>query len=125
MIEKYLTEYRHKFGCRGENGLIDCWGLTRLARHELYGKPLLPSFKDKTDINDGYIEHAPFMQRLKTRVDGAVIAVIKYGICVHVALAVGDNVLEIKRTGQRARLIMWKDFIKQYPAPIWEIRFYD
>lgn len=109
--------------------MIDCWGLTRLARHELYSKPLLPSFAEarysrKGSVQKAYQQQAEQMQRTE-RTDGAVIAVMRMGVCVHVALMCGKMVLEIKREGQRARLTPWREFIRQYPAPMWEVRFYD
>ena len=133
MINKYL-ECHYKSGGRGEviDGITyqDCWGLTRTARHELYGKPLLPSLAGarhgrKGSIQEAYLEQRAEM-KLCERAPGAVVSVSRRGICVHVALMVnGNNVLEIKREGQRARLTPWREFARQYPAPLWEIEFYD
>lgn len=125
---RYLN-YQYKSGARGEDGMIDCWGLTRLARHELYGKALLPSFAEarysrKGSVQKAYQQQSEQMQRTE-RKDGAVIAVMRMGVCVHVALMCGKTVLEIKREGQKARLTPWREFIRQYPAPMWEVQFYD
>lgn len=42
MFEKYLSA-SYEDGGRGP-ARLDCWGLARLARHEVYGLPLLPSW---------------------------------------------------------------------------------
>lgn len=128
MIERYLS-YQYKADARGDGGFIDCWGLTRLARHELYGKPLLPSHGHASlaagTMHTAYEQQAQTMRQCE-RGEGVIVAVLRRGICMHVALMVGDNrVLEIKRHGQRARLTPWREFLRQYPTPTWEIRFYD
>ena len=128
MIERYLS-YSYRADARGEDGFIDCWGLTRLARNELYGKTLLPSYGWASlaagSMHEAYQEQARSMRQCERR-EGAIVAVLRRGACVHVALMVGDNqVLEIKRAGQRARLTPWREFVRQYPQPHWDIRFYD
>lgn len=129
ILNKYL-QYQYKADARGDDGFIDCWGLTRLARHELYDKALLPSFAQASHSKPGtmhaaYATQAQVMQTCE-RKEGAVVAALRNGMCLHVALVVGDNaILEIKREGQRARLTPWREFVRQYPAPRWELRFYD
>ena len=121
---------RYKPGARGEDGLIDCWGLTRLARNELYGKPLMPSFENARYAAPGSVQSAYEDQSAKMvpcdKKEGAGVAVLRFGVCVHIALVVhGGAVLEIKRQGQKARITPWSEFVRQYPAPIWELKFYD
>ena len=128
-IERYL-HYKYKQCARGEDGYIDCWGLTRLARHELYGKPLLPSFAgakydQKAVINSAVVQETSKAERVPHRRDGAVVLVVRFGLCIHTALVCGDHVLEIKRAGQKARLTPWREFVLQYPPPMWELQFYD
>lgn len=108
----------------------DCWGLTRLARAEMYGKPMLPSWAGARHGRKGSIQEAYQQQveQLKPcdKAPGAVILITRKGVCVHAALMVGGNrVLEIKREGQRARLTPWREFARQYPSPVWGIEFYD
>lgn len=136
MTEQYMSA-RYKSGGRGEavDGVpcYDCWGLTRAVRAEVYGLPWLPSFAQARhgrsgSIQGAYIEQAAAMQQCPAR-EGAVAAVLRRGVCVHVAVVVsggaGLRVLEIKREGCRARLMPLADWLRDYPAPLWEVRFYD
>ena len=133
MIAKYLNCH-YKSGARGEavDGIAyqDCWGLTRAVRAEVYGRGWLPDFAQarysrKGSVQQAYSEQSQAMRRCE-RTEGAVIAVLRRGICIHVAVMVGGNqVLEIKREGNKARLTPWREFIRQYPQPMWEVAFYD
>lgn len=134
MIEQYMSA-RYKSGGRGEavDGVTqyDCWGLTRAVRAEVYGLPWLPSFAQARhgrtgSIQGAYIEQAAAMQQCQAAREGAVAAVLRRGVCVHVVVVVsGLRVLEIKREGCRARLMPLADWLRDYPAPMWEVRFYD
>lgn len=91
MIERYLREVVWT-----PDGMdyprLNCWGLVRHARHELYGLPLLPAYgihaSDKPAqtraarrvIRSCLVEAEP--------VPGAVAAVWRGRICTHVALVV-------------------------------------
>ena len=133
MIAKYLNCH-YKSGARGEvvDGIVyqDCWGLTRAVRAEVYGRGWLPDFAQarysrKGSVQQAYSEQSQAMRRCE-RTEGAVIAVLRRGVCIHVAVMVGGNqVLEIKREGNKARLTPWREFIRQYPQPMWEVAFYD
>lgn len=133
MIAKYLNCH-YKSGARGEvvDGIVyqDCWGLTRAVRAEVYGRGWLPDFAQarysrKGSVQQAYGEQSQAMQRCE-RTEGAVIAVLRRGVCIHVAVMVGGNqVLEIKREGNKARLTPWREFVRQYPRPMWEVAFYD
>jgi len=71
---------------------LNCWGLVRHARHELYDLPLLPAYtinaRDKVMqtsaalslIHDQLIERQPSV--------GDIAAVWRGRLCVHVALVV-------------------------------------
>lgn len=142
MIKKYLNAI-YKDGARGEltedgSLLLDCWGLARLARVELYGRKLLSSRggeyqHDPQGFTERYKEQvAEEMQEIPEPVPGCVVAVLRKrsGICTHVGLVVHDinntgqglHVLEIN-PGQNARLIPLYRFCESYP--IRELKFYD
>lgn len=133
MITRYLNCH-YKSGARGEvvDGVMyqDCWGLTRAVRAELYDREWLPDFAQarysrKGSVQQAYNEQSQAMRRCE-RGEGVVVAVLRRGVCVHVAVMVSnDSVLEIKRAGNKARLTSWSDFVREYPAPLWEIMFYD
>lgn len=128
-MNRYLS-YQYKPGARGDDGFIDCWGLTKLARAELYNKDDLPDFPDaryarKGSVQAAYTEQSARMVKCEKK-PGAVVAVMRRDVCVHVALMLsGNRLLEIKREGQRARVTPWREFARQYPAPLWSIEFYD
>jgi hypothetical protein len=91
VIERYLSEVVWT-----SDGMIypelNCWGLVRHARHELYGLPLLPAYgldaRDKAaqtraahDVIAGHLVDAP-------PAPGAVAAAWRGRLCVHVAVVV-------------------------------------
>lgn len=92
MIDKYLFT-RYVKGGRGPVD-VDCWGLVRLARHELFGRSMLPSYSeidpaDKAaltaaalDVRDqgGFVPVAP--------APGAIATAWRGRLCVHVGLIV-------------------------------------
>ena len=100
IIERYLSA-RYRDGARGENGYYDCWGLSRAARVELYGRQLLNSRggeyqKDPDGFTARYHEQISEMIEISSPVPGSVAAVLRKGvICCHVALVVHD----INKTG--------------------------
>jgi hypothetical protein len=90
MFEKYLNA-SYEDGGRGP-ARLDCWGLARLVRHEVYGLPLLPSWgyvrntmpKEFTKaVNEG----AAAMERCEPEV-GAIACVWRGQICIHVAVII-------------------------------------
>lgn len=127
-MQRYM-HYHYQSGARGENGLIDCWGLVRLVRHEVYDLPLLPEFAaarfgDADSIQSAYAEQSGIMRQVEPR-PGAIAAALRRGVCSHVAVLVEDNrVLDIRRKGSRARLMRHSDWLRDYPAPLWEVRYY-
>jgi hypothetical protein len=50
MINDYIKNVKWQ-SSGGEYPFLNCWGLARIARHELYGKPLLPSVVDVDAID--------------------------------------------------------------------------
>lgn len=142
MIKKYLNAI-YKDGARGELGedgrlLLDCWGMTRLARVELYGRKLLSSRggeyqHDPQGFTEQYKEQvATEMQEIQEPVAGCFVAVLRKrsGMCTHVGLVVHDinktgqglHVLEIN-PNQNAKLIPLYRFREAYPLR--ELKFYD
>ena len=124
-----LTKY--KDGARGENGQYDCWGLARHVRHFVYGKSLLSEFAGvdrfvpKT-LAKSCKEQIKTLQEIKTPVAGAVVAVYKKGLCVHVAVCVENNgEIEIMEANPQSgvHVISIDRFKRQYEAL--EIKFYD
>jgi hypothetical protein len=92
MIDRYLKT-RYVAGARGPDE-YDCWGMTRDARVELFGKPLLPScpaakpgaLKEITaacgDVSETYgLNPSP-------RATGAIATAWRGKLCVHVGLVV-------------------------------------
>lgn len=140
MISKYLTAI-YKDGARGESAsdgrlLLDCWGLARAARVELYGRKLLASRggeyqHDPEGFTAHYEDQIKEMTELEEPVAGCVIAVLrKKNICTHVALCVHDinctglglHVLEIN-PGKGVRLWPLYDFLKS--CSMRTVRYYD
>lgn len=103
-INKYLS-CRYEDGARGPE-TFDCWGLVRDARHRHQGKRLLPSWghvrnTEPKEFTRAYRSEAEHMEPCQPE-DGAIAAVMRGQICVHVALVVqiGDRLkaLEINPT---------------------------
>lgn len=100
---------------------IDCWGLVRLARHEL-GWLLLPSFGNvrhtmPRQFTEACREQAELMELCQPE-PGAVAAVFRGQVCIHVGLVIEIDgrlaVLEINpKIG--CRWIRVADFEKAYP----------
>lgn len=127
-FEKYML-FQYKPGARGEDGFIDCWGLTRLIRHEVYGHPMLPSWAEARysrpgSVDDAYQRQTRNMVEVKAR-PGAVAMVLRRGVCIHVALVIDDkSVIDISRKGSRPRITKLSDWLRDYPAPLWRVVYY-
>lgn len=96
---KYLSS-TYKDGGRGENGQYDCWGLARAARHELYGRPLLPKRPGPHRLNiidyqRHYNEQIKDLSKVEKPTPGCLVFVLDGRLCGHVALVVDD----VQRTG--------------------------
>ena len=105
MLDKYL-DASYEDGGRSP-ARLDCWGLARLVRHEVYGLPLLPSwgFVRNTmpkEFTRAVMEGAAAMERCQPEV-GAIACVWRGAICIHVAVIVdvGGRLfgMEMKPTG--------------------------
>lgn len=97
MIEvERIIGYLHcdyKDGARGPKE-FDCWGLVRDARTKLYKREMLPEFAGELRFNPAeftrnYREQAKNMVECTAKA-GAIAAILKRGICVHVALITHD-----------------------------------
>ncbi len=56
MLDRYLAAVYEDGG--RELPRVDCWGLTRLARHELYGLPMLSSFGEVRHTSPRHFQRA-------------------------------------------------------------------
>lgn len=107
-----MTTFPTSNSSAGESGLIDfiiqnarwkrdgmifpdlnCWGLVRMARHCLYGLPVLPHFhisaEDKKALTHASGEViASHLIEIDKPEKGAVVAAWRNNICVHVGLVV-------------------------------------
>lgn len=111
MMQQYLQS-RFQDGGRGElvdgRRCWDCWGITRSARHELLGLPLLPSHgaiaaDDKCSLTRAAREviagggFVPVPAR-----PGAIATCWRHGLCQHVGLVVPrDGRLGVLDTSSR------------------------
>jgi hypothetical protein len=92
-INSYLS-CRYEDGARGPEK-FDCWGLVRDARHRHQGMRLLPSWghvrnTEPKEFTRAYRNEAEHMEVCQPE-PGAIAAVMRGHICVHVALVVGTR----------------------------------
>lgn len=90
MIDRYLLA-RYEDGGR-DWPLLDCWGLLRLARHELFGLPLLNSLGDVRRYSARnnqrfYRDQIAHLVPCEPE-PGAIAAAFRGELCVHVGLVV-------------------------------------
>jgi hypothetical protein len=115
-INTYLS-CRYEDGARGPER-YDCWGLVREARHLHLGRRLLPSWghvrnTDPREFTRAYRAEAVHMEVCQPE-HGAIAAVMRGHICIHVALVVEAGgrlkVLEINpaRGARCLPLSQWK-----------------
>lgn len=92
MLDRYLKTRYVRYG-RGPVD-TDCWGLVRMARAELFGKPLLPAFNgicpdDKRSLTEAAItvrEEGGFVPVKAT--EGAIATAWRGRLCTHVGIVV-------------------------------------
>lgn len=92
-IHMSLDRYR---ACHWDmNGMdypaLNCWGLVRLARHELFGLPMLPATSIPADDKRGMTAATHEIKEMLERTDGrpgAIATCWRGRICEHVALVV-------------------------------------
>ena len=109
MPSRYLTA-TYKDGGR-ELPSVDCWGLTTIARSELYGLPGLSQFGEVTrhGIHAFQRSYRAEVGRALERCEpfpGAIAAAMKGDICAHVALVVNP--------GSGARIVRLQEFKDNY-----------
>lgn len=126
MIDTYLKT-RYVKGGRGPDD-IDCYGLVRLARHEMFGLPLLPLYAgvtmdDKLSITNACKDisreqgFVPGFAR-----PGAIATAWRVRLCVHVGLVVdADGRLWVLETDDAAgpRLTPISKFESRYTKVIY------
>lgn len=120
MLSKYLTATYEDGGRTWPR--VDCWGLTIIARAELFSLPMLSHFGRvdrhstvsfqrayRTEVERALEEGAP--------VPGAIAAALRRGNLVHVGLVVQKDgrqqVLEIN-PGSQARIVRLSEFIERF-----------
>lgn len=91
MINRYLTAIYEDGG--RELPRIDCWGLTILARQELFGLPMLSSFGEVRHTNQRAFQRA-YREQVAAALEecqpfpGAIAAAMHGDLCVHVGLVI-------------------------------------
>lgn len=137
LLDFLASPYRD--GGRGHDGTYDCWGLTRDAKFVLYGGTKLPEYghvdgaggRDALHrgLHRGYLNEKGSLQETDPA-PGAIAAVFRKGLCVHVALVVEDyfssglgvHVLETNpKVGPR--IIQLSQFLKEHYNM--KVYFYD
>lgn len=89
-IDDFLQTRYVKFG-RGPIEM-DCWGLVRIARVELFGKAWLPSYADVDPHDKRHLTkatHSALVENSLIEVDirpGAIAAAWQARLCVHVGI---------------------------------------
>ena len=118
MLEKYLSA-SYEDGGRS-CARLDCWGLARLVRHEVYGLPLLPSwgFVRNTMPKEFTLaanEVVGAMERCAPEV-GAIACVWRGRICFHVAVVVevGGRLFGMEMKPSGATIKSLRKFQDQY-----------
>ncbi|MBF8720182.1 hypothetical protein [Pseudomonas guariconensis] len=124
MFQRYLAAIYED--CGRELPRVDCWGLTRLARHELYGMPLLESFggvirSSAMSFQRAYRRQVEAALEVCQPFPGAIAAAMDGDACVHIALVVSREgrlqVLEIN-PGSGARILRLQDFMENFSRVI-------
>lgn len=124
MFNRYLAAIYEDRG--RELPRVDCWGLTRLARHELYGLPLLASFGGVIKTSAISFQRA-YRRQVEAALEecqpfaGAIAAGMDGDSCVHVALVIAKEgrlqVLEIN-PDSAARIVRLQDFMENFSRVI-------
>ena len=124
-LEPYMNA-RYRDGARGElvGGVLeyDCWSLARAVRHEVYGKPLLPSWGHvrNTMPREFARAHEAVTADLEECAPevGAIAAVFRGRLVMHVGVVVEIDgrlaVLDIRGDGLPARWQRITDFESRY-----------
>lgn len=108
---------------------LDCWGLVRLARKEIYGFPFLPSYAeidpmDKRSLTEACAETVQKHLMPSTPMPGHIAAAYQGRICVHVGIVIEvDGITFILETDdphgvERTPL---RDFERRYSKVIYYV----
>lgn len=102
---------------------LNCWGLARMARHCLYGLPVLPHFNisadDKKALTAASLDViASHLEEIEHPEKGALVGAWRNRVCVHVGLVVEVEgrlaILDIdEKTGAKWQRV--NDFKAFYP----------
>lgn len=113
MIERYL-KCRYRPGGRGPDE-VDCWGLARMVRHEVFGLPLLASYgavdpDDKPTASQSFGEVKAGLSRVPPRPGALAICTVgsldvHCGICIEIdgrlAVLEADEGVNVRRVPLR------------------------
>src|SRR5665648_490528 len=119
MINHFLAATWTRNGMEYPN--LNCWGLVRLVRHEMYGLPLLPAFGIDSDDKRGmtFAANAVTTENLieGPPCKGSIIEVWIGRLCIHVAVVieVEGRLAVMESTGKKN--VSWMrlpDFEAQY-----------
>lgn len=97
----------------------DCYGLTRLVRHHLYNRPLMPWYRPhppKREASEALVSGVKAYRRTSP-VPGAFVACWRGRLCIHVAAVVNiDGRTMILETGEQhgPRLVAVRAFERRY-----------
>lgn len=126
MMQKYLDS---KYKSQGRDlPYLDCHGLARLVRSEIYGRPLLPSYvhiesEDKRGMTKATITAVKALKPCGM-IEGALVTAWRGRLCLHVAVVVKVDgrlwMLETDKTTD-AQLVSYDNFVKRFQR----VEFYD
>lgn len=128
MINKFLSTKYKRGGRDGE--YLDCYGLVRLARVELFGKPLMPTLYDAQPANlrsitkavNSEVDFSGFKE--SSIAPGAIATAWKGGLCAHVGIVVFvDGMHFILETDEPTGPCLTS--IKAFKARYSKVIFYD
>ncbi|QXE85964.1 hypothetical protein KP003_16615 [Geomonas nitrogeniifigens] len=119
MLNDFIGK-QYEDGARGPER-FDCWGLVRAIRHEVYGLPLLSSFGHvrhtmPKEFTKACLEVSSGLTRCEPET-GAVAAVFRGHVCVHVAVVVeidGDLAVMEINPGVNCQWLRIPDFERQH-----------
>lgn len=125
ILAPYLTT-KYEDGGRGPIG-HDCWSLTRIARHEIYGRALLPAYAgihpdDKGGLTRGCAHEMSVSLQECVATPGAIATAWRGKMCIHIGLCVDkDGRLSVLETNRHTgpRCIPIKKFERSYSRVVY------
>ncbi|MCE8053519.1 C40 family peptidase [Halomonas daqingensis] len=111
---------------------FDCWGFVRAIRHDLYGKPLMPSYgnvcpSDKRQVTDAWIDAQVTLEACEPT-DGAIACVFYGRVLLHVGVVIqSDRGLAVAEITPEAgaRVVPLPRYEIEYKNNNIEVKFYD